>query len=365
MQPSAPNAEFWQWFRANDDRLKAAMYGEDADAREAASAELREAVNTVAPELILEFGQGGEGEPDQLVVSADGRPERVDAVKDFVASAPAIPGWEVVAFRPRMEIGGEVEIVIQGERIAPADVWFSIEDDGGGLGLKLYVRDLTDKNSKMRGLGATLLAEHAMGERDAVTLLNSLQIEPLPNDPTTEGLQPFSELVAVIDEAREQMFPPPGSLPLEPEGAWQGLRGTISGSDAMILLNVGLQPFAGHPSYDTCLTVSLALNDPNDAGLPATEEEYLAVSGLGDRIGEALEAGQESLLAMTLMTQGRRDLIFYTSNAEAAIMRVEPWQTGEQSHTVETSLERDTFWGMYRSFCDAGAEGESEDETEE
>src|SRR5690242_4379029 len=112
MQPDSARAQFWEWFRANGDRLRDMMYGPDQDAREAASAELREAVEPVHPGLVLEFGPGPEGGPRQLVVSADGRAERVNAVKEFVASAPALPGWELVAFRPRMPIGDSIEIAL-------------------------------------------------------------------------------------------------------------------------------------------------------------------------------------------------------------------------------------------------------------
>src|SRR5262245_48586818 len=115
MQPTSARARFWQWFKNNGDRLRDVMYGPDWAAREDASAELREAIEAVEPGLILEFGPSPEGGPNQLVVSADGRPERVDAVKDFVASAPALPGWGVVAFRPRMPIGESVEIALEDE----------------------------------------------------------------------------------------------------------------------------------------------------------------------------------------------------------------------------------------------------------
>jgi len=362
MQPSSAQAQFWQWFRSNADRLKGMMYGDDPDAREDATAELREAVDAVEPGLILEFGQGGEGEPDQLVVSADRKPERVDAVKAFVASAPAIPGWTVVAFRPRMEVGDAIEIVLQGERISPDDVWFRVEEDQSGLNLTLHVRGLTPANERLRGMGASLMAEHTMGEQDAVTLVSSVEIKPLPKNPAAAKLHPLRDLLTVIDAARERKYPPPGSLLLDTESDWHAGSGTISGSPAILLLHGGLQPVAGHPAYDRRLIVSIAFNQVNDAGLPATNEEFEAVSGLGDQIRDALRTDQESLLALVITTQGRRDLIFYTSNADSALKRLEPWQTG-QTHEVTTDLEWDTFWDLYRSFCQAASE--SEDESEE
>jgi len=361
MQPSSPHVRFWQWFIKHGARLRTVMYGPDDAAREMAAAELREAVETVEPGLVLEIGPSAEGEPCQLIVSADGRPERVDPVKDFVASSPALPGWDVMAFRPRLEVGESIEIRLQDECVGPDDIWFRVIETDDGLDLTLHVRGLTDDNEQLRGLGASLLAEHAVGERDALTLLRSLQIEPLPNAPAASGLHPFPELVGVFDEAKATKYPPPGSLSIDVENDWQNMEGTINDSPAVILLHAGLRAVAGHPDYDRRLIVSIPFHETLDNGLPATEEEYLAVCDLGDRLTDALREGQESLLAMTMMTQGRRDLIFYTSNAEAALDRVEALRDEELTHEIETRVERDTFWGMYRSFSQAGTENETEE----
>jgi hypothetical protein len=360
MQPDTARARFWQWFMNNGDRLRAAMYGPDDDAREEAAAELREAVHTVQPGLVLELGHSAEGEPRQLIVSADGHPERVDAVKNFVAAAPALPGWDVVAFRPRLPIGESLEIVLQGERVGPDDISFRVTENDDGLDLTLHVRGLTAANEKLRGLGASLLAEHAVGERDALTMLNSLRIEP-PAATRAPGLRPFRELAAVFDEAKAAKYPPPGSLPIDLENDWQNMRGTINGSTALVLLHAGLRPFAGHPDYDCRVTVSIPFHGVNEDGLPTTEEEYVTVCDLGDRLADAVGEGQQALLAMTIMTQGRRDLIFYTSDADATLERVEALRAEATTYEVEASVERDTFWGMYRNFCGAGRKAETEE----
>src|SRR5262245_51716489 len=165
---------FWSWFQANGDRLIKTMYGRQADARQEAMDELTEAFEEIQPGgLVIELASPKE-KVKQFVVSADGRPERVDLVKEFVATAPELDGWEVVAFRPRMAIHDSLAISIQGEEISPQDVWFEVAGGEGGLALKLYVRGLNDDNSNIRGLGASLLVEHALGERDAFTLLATI-----------------------------------------------------------------------------------------------------------------------------------------------------------------------------------------------
>lgn len=355
MQPVSPaQKRFWSWFQANGHRLRAIMYGPDDDARRDADGELREAIADVAPGFILEFGPTPTEELRELIVSADGRRERVDPVKDFVASAPEMPGWRVVAFRPRMAIADSVVIRLEDEEIGPEQVWFRIAEGDDGLDLTLSVRGLTPENERLRGLGASLLAEHAVGEQDALTMLGSLQLEALPDSPGSTDLRPFRELAGVFDEVKARKYPPPGSLVLDPEGEWQAMQGKIDGSPALVLLNTGLRGVAGHPAYDHRLEVSVPFNRARADGMPATEEEYLATQDLGTRLGEALEQDQESLLAATIMTKGRRDLILYTHNAASALGRLEGLRAEVSTHRVEARVERDTFWALYRSLLYGG-----------
>jgi hypothetical protein len=352
MQPSPAHVRFWNWFRDNGDRLANILVGPDEDAREAAMAELSSAAREVVEGVILEVAAPSDGGTRSLIASADGKPDLVDAVKDFVAAAPSVEGWDVVAFRVRDDVS-QFEIGIQDQRICADDVWFRVEEDANGLNVTLYVRGLTPKNRKIRGLGASLMAQHAVGELDTLTLLSSLNIEPLVEPPATD-LRPVPQLPAVFDAAKAIRYPAPGSLP-EAEDQWTNLSGTLSGSPALVLLHTGLRHQAGHPAYDYRLTISIPYTARAD-GMPATDEDYEAACTLGDRLAAALQKGQQSLFAMTLMTQGRRDLVFYTSRAGAALLRLEDERTRNPKDRFKTALERDTFWGTYRGFLDAAEE---------
>src|SRR4051794_3799524 len=103
MSTSAHRDGFWPGFEANGDRLLGAMYGGDDGARAAAFDELRDAFDEVQPgELLVELARPPGAAGKEFIVSAEGRPERADLVKEFVASAPPLAGWSVVAFRRRM-----------------------------------------------------------------------------------------------------------------------------------------------------------------------------------------------------------------------------------------------------------------------
>jgi hypothetical protein len=75
--------------------------------------ELAEVGKEAAPGLVLEICKGREGKAHELIVSVDGKSELVDAAKDFVDAAPAVPGWNIVAFRPRDEIVDGMEIALE------------------------------------------------------------------------------------------------------------------------------------------------------------------------------------------------------------------------------------------------------------
>jgi hypothetical protein len=353
MPSEPPRDRFWRWFRDNGDRLRDRMYGKTNAAREAAAAELREAGASVQPGLVLEIGGSRPGGPRELVVSADGRPERVDPVKDFVASAPALPGWNVTAFRTRMPISDTMEIGLGGETVGPGDIWFRVAADDDGLNLTLHVRGLTAANERVRGLGASLLAEHAVGERDVLTLVSSLRVAALPGDPAAAGLRPFRDLAGVFDEEKAKRYPRPGALPFDPEDGWVGMRGAVNGAEALILLNTGIRRFAGHPDYDRRLTITVPFNQAGANGMPATEKEHTTVQELGNRLGQALQEGQESLVALEMTSAGRRELVVYSADAEAAVRRVEALRARVETHRIEYAVAWDTFWRVYRNFCRA------------
>jgi hypothetical protein len=375
MRPSPGHTQFWRWFDENKDRLRADVYGATPAIRDRALSELEDAVGKAQSGVRLELDGPAEAQPRRLIVSADGKPEHVDAVKELAASAPAMAGWEVVAFRPRLATD-DLAIELQGERVAPDDVWFEVAEGADGLAVTLHVRGLTRANERLRGLGASLLAEHSVGERDTLTLLESLDVKALPSAgasgggwlsrlfrarpespaPTPEslGLRPIRELARVFEEAKARKYPPPGSLTIDLEKDWHVGQGMIDGAPTLVRLHAGLGPVAGHPAYDQRLTVTVHFNEAGPEGLGGSKEEYEAVNDLTDRLVEPLQEGQESLVALILTARGRREVVCYTCNAESALRRVEAFRAQQQSHRIEHAVERDTYWVMYRNYLQAG-----------
>lgn len=355
--PATPEqARFWQWFATHRERLRAAVESSDGDARETAMRELADAGEAAAPGVTLEITAA-----PRLIVSADGHPELVDDVKEFVASAPALSGWHVVAFRPREHLVADMEIAVADQRVTADDIWFRLLDGDDGFDLILHIRGLTEENAELRSLAAFLLAQHAAGERDMVTMLDSRVAEPLPAAPESAGLLPLPELADAFDRLKASHYPPPGALPVGTDSKWATVEGTRNGAPMLGILNFGLRALAGHPDYDRRITVAIPFHATNDDGYPAAKTEYLAVGELEERVADALQAGQQSVLVLSFMASGRRELVFHTADAEAALRRLHGLRAGGISHQLEPRVEPDTFWSLYRSLCQSADDDPGED----
>lgn len=97
---------FWRWFQANSARL----FAFESD-QEVTFHDLTVELHRVNSNLTFEFGPVENGRRE-FIVSAGGIQAAFPAVRSLVASAPALPAWTVIPFRPpksldlRLAIGG-------------------------------------------------------------------------------------------------------------------------------------------------------------------------------------------------------------------------------------------------------------------
>ena len=330
--PSHDPAQFWNWFQQNAERLRTRIYGDDSQDRDAAMQELA----SNCPDLTLELMQIGDR--PQLIVSADGNWEKVDLVRTFVDTAPTLDGWDVTAFRPRMDDG--ISIQIQGESIGPDDIRFRLEPVLDGVRVILLVKGLNKSNEQMRGLGASLLAQHAIGEEDMLTLVDALESRKQPLLAFLTKSRPFDELADAIDQYKAERYPVVGQLKLADE--WQAMEGEVNDRPVIMLLNVGLGDYCPHPAYPRRLNIDTFF----------TQETIDEAMQRTDEIAETLGQGQQTLLALisTCIAEGKRTLTMYTSDEAAAMKRLEQLRQKFAPHEIHCNAEWDTYWTEYEVF---------------
>jgi hypothetical protein len=181
---------FWTWFRQNDEVL----FDFERD-RDRIFAELTTALAAVAADLAFEFGPRIDGRRD-FVISAGGVKSAFAAVKALAASAPVLPHWNVIAFRPRR--AAIMAIGFGGRTVRPKDVEFCLLSNGRELGIYLFFDGYRESEKTIWGQIGFLLLDQALGEYDVATKVGPIQFLPSSAHPEA-ARYPFPELPVIFD----------------------------------------------------------------------------------------------------------------------------------------------------------------------
>jgi hypothetical protein len=186
----SPEASFWEWFLANTQRLQTIHTGHEPVAEE-----LARQLQRINGDLTWEVSTANES-PRELVISAGGIRAAFPSVQKLVAAQPFLPGWKIVAFRPRRNAA--LSVSFGSYELKPSAVWFSSEPDGQKLGLTLFIPGFVEGDNTATQ-AAYLLLDGALGEYDVETKVGFIQLKRAPPDPAKQGLKPFAQLPAVVD----------------------------------------------------------------------------------------------------------------------------------------------------------------------
>ena len=182
-------AKFWSWFQQNERRF-----------RNLEGAEKEELLDEVLDHLQmfsehLWFEIGGPEEACELIISAEGRREAFHDVRRLVATAPAMPGWTVIAFKPAQ--GFDFVTRYADLTFAPEATWFlplSLEDDADALGLRVAYAHYEATNEHVFRAATFLMLEAGLGELITAERIQHVEVGPLPSSPEHSGYTLLTEL---------------------------------------------------------------------------------------------------------------------------------------------------------------------------
>ncbi len=192
-----PVEKFWTWFKENEKRLRKFEEGPDRYLNEVLAQ-----ARKIQPGLAIEFEPPTNGLIN-MTVSADGNRELFPLVKNIVDKAPAVEGWNFIAFRQRMgpELVKEMKLKAEDQELDPGKMKFFPILNEGSLDLIIFTKDVTEENDNQIAYGGLLLLDNILGEYDCVTKVNSYDFHTMPeNKEELEGLLPLLDLAAFVDE---------------------------------------------------------------------------------------------------------------------------------------------------------------------
>ena len=155
-----------------------------------AHAAIEEQLRRVHPQFVPFVG-GGEGQPVELVVSVSGQAEYFPAVKEFVAQAPEIPGWRIVALKQPLQPSETWVIDTGNTSVALSSAIVRIVEHPASLPtFELYFDNSVDDDpTGFVRLGRSLLVDF-LGEELAGKALGEVVVKQLTDEPPHDSL-PF------------------------------------------------------------------------------------------------------------------------------------------------------------------------------
>lgn len=189
MQRPTPGSirAFWAWFARHADAFREVL------PEPARYDDLFQQLHYVDPDLVCEIGVSEDGTAE-LLLSAGGLKTAFRAVRALAEAAPPLPGWRIVAFKPRR--GAEAAVELPGNRrVHSDDVWFHLSPHAPGLlALELFLSGGLDPEDADTLQALCVLLDAALGEVDVATRIGPIAWTQAPANPTEAGLHPFREL---------------------------------------------------------------------------------------------------------------------------------------------------------------------------
>lgn len=190
---AAAREAFWAWFQDNTAYLE--TFAEDTAE---VVATLGKRVDAVSTDLAFEMGQADDG-VYEFIVSADGIRAVFPEVVALTKAAPAIPGWRIIAFRPRKPDGLKNLVRFQGTELGAAALWYRADPQDDKLDLTLCVEGQDSEGAHALLGQIFLLLDASLGEYDVATRIGAIEFADWPTEPAAAGLSPVSELAQDVD----------------------------------------------------------------------------------------------------------------------------------------------------------------------
>ena len=185
---ASPETDFWKWFQTNE----ASLYDFERDP-EVTFDQLTAEMHKVDSSLTFEFGPKQNGQRE-FVISADGIRAAFPKVESLASSAPELPRWKVIKFRPRRE---PADIQYNGITVKANSVSVDIYPDSEKADLRIFIAGYSAVERKTFRAIAYLFLDQALGEVDVETRVGGIDVQA-PLTPNSNAI-PLNELPKAFD----------------------------------------------------------------------------------------------------------------------------------------------------------------------
>jgi hypothetical protein len=101
-------------------------------------------------------------------------------------------------------------------------------------------------------------------------------------------------------------------------------------------------------NYPHRLNIFWTMSEPDENGL-LTEQEFPAIEVFEDRLLQAVEHDEQSILVCVITCNGQREYIFYTADVEGFRERLTDMPQAEERYPIEIHRYDDPGWNYFES----------------
>lgn len=180
---------FWAWFKSH----KAEMDSLD-DTEEPFWDEALAELHKVNPDLSFALSEA-DGKERDFVLTAECDTELFELVDRIIGAAPKLSGWQFIALKPAM--GFDFVSDFEDLTLDPREMWFFPMRNSArprALGLRVAVPEFTKRRAEQLTDAVAMILEEGLGEREAATHVEHLEVVAMPENLKAEGYAPLAEL---------------------------------------------------------------------------------------------------------------------------------------------------------------------------
>jgi hypothetical protein len=184
---------FWNWFKENNEKY---LYLDtiNSSEREMLLDELLKELHNYIDKLFFQIGENNEGKKE-LIITAEGNKNYFDQVEHFVANAPKLEKWDIIALKPARK--GNFITNYEGISINTVNTWFLALENGANpytIGLRICTPDFKTEDERKFLFAAFEALDSLLGEKTNALNIQYVEVALLPDQPAKQGLIELSEL---------------------------------------------------------------------------------------------------------------------------------------------------------------------------
>jgi hypothetical protein len=191
-------SDFWDWFKSESH-----LYQDLQNADPNLFGRFSEEIKSINEDLVYEFSSNKIDEKYELYISAGGLEDLFPVVERVVEEAPDIPGWRIVKFKKRTDLGG---IKFEGRDFDVKDIKYHVlkSDEPGKIGIALFCDGYTeDEHDFFVNVGFVFL-DAAIGEYDVTMKLSDIYFLGSESE-HAEGSKPFGDFRFEFDSIMKDL----------------------------------------------------------------------------------------------------------------------------------------------------------------